>query len=272
VTLLSTELEVHAGRRVRVAKLGSGPPIVLLHGYPDNLQLYARLLPLLAEARTAIAFDWPGLGESEAQSGGATPEHNAERLLALLDDWGFGEVDLVGFDMGGQPALVLAAKHPSRVRKLIVIGSLVAPEAETSWEITLLRRYGLNRFFLGNFPALVFRRCKQTFLGSNESIPPEVEADFWRSFERPEVRRFLIRMCAGYEARLSRLPELYPAIRAPLLALWGERDAHFPIAHAELLVRSVPNAELAVVPGGHHWMPFVRADEVAARIVAHLNR
>src|SRR5260370_1028943 len=71
------------GRRLRVAGLGDGSPLVLLHGYPDNLQIWCELVPRLADRRRVIAFDWPGMGRSEAWPGGATPMHMAERLLAL---------------------------------------------------------------------------------------------------------------------------------------------------------------------------------------------
>ncbi|HEY7544564.1 MAG TPA: alpha/beta fold hydrolase, partial [Blastocatellia bacterium] len=70
--LLETTFENVNGKRLRVARAGSGPPLVLLHGYPDNLQIWSRLAPLLGERFEVIAFDWPGMGRSELWSGGAT--------------------------------------------------------------------------------------------------------------------------------------------------------------------------------------------------------
>ncbi len=142
--MLATELETHQGRRLRVARLGSGPPLVLLHGYPDNLQIFCALAERLAQRFTVIAFDWPGMGESDEWPGGTTPQHMADHLRALLDAWGLARVHLLGVDMGGQPALVLAARHPQRVERLCVMNSLVMPARETSWEIRLLRRYRWN--------------------------------------------------------------------------------------------------------------------------------
>src|SRR5207253_9879787 len=91
-------------RRLRVARVGAGPPLILLHGYPDNLQIWCELAPRLADLRRVIAFDWPGMGQSEAWAGGATPMLMADRLLALLDTWHIERADLAGIDMGGQPA------------------------------------------------------------------------------------------------------------------------------------------------------------------------
>ena len=81
------------------------------------------------------------------------------------------------------------------------------------------------------------------------------------------MRRFISRMCGGYQGALPRLPELYPRIRCPTLVLWGERDRHFPPAQARGLHAAIPGAELAVLEGAEHWMAWHRADEVAARIV-----
>jgi pimeloyl-ACP methyl ester carboxylesterase len=63
--------EIIDGKRLRTAHLGHGPPLLLLHGYPDTLQIWSNLAPLLAARFHVIAFDWPGMGESEAWNGGA---------------------------------------------------------------------------------------------------------------------------------------------------------------------------------------------------------
>ena len=87
-----------------------------------------------------IAPDWPGLGYSEAWPGGR-PLPQADRLLALLDAWGFDRVSLAGLDMGGQPALAFAARIPT-ASSPVVMNSLVQWDEATSWEIQVLRRFG----------------------------------------------------------------------------------------------------------------------------------
>jgi len=261
-----------AGQSVRVARLGSGPPVVLLHGYPDNLQIWCELAPRLADRHTVVAPDWPGMGQSQAWPGGATPFHMADRLRVLLDAWGFGRVALAGLDMGGQPALAFAARHPDRVSHLVVMNSLVQWDEATSWEIRVLRRFGWNRAILRRLPRLVFRRAQRTFLPRGVRLPADLRADLWDSFRRPEVRDFVAKMCAGYQGTLPRLAELYPSITTPTLILWAGRDRHFPVAHAERLGAAIPGSELQVLADAEHWMPWHDADEVAARIGAFLAR
>ncbi len=279
MTLLTTQFEMHDGKRLRVARLDpesdrrastSAPdiPFVCMHGYPDNLQIFARLLPLLAHHRPSLAFDWPGLGESDAWKGGASPHQNADRIVRLLDAWGIEKANLIGFDMGGQPALVAASKHPDRVARAVIMSSLMADDVATSWEIRVLRKHGLNLAILRNFPRAVFFRAEATFLGRRERLDADVRQDMWQSFARRDVREFLVRMCAGYEASLPALGAIYGHIKVPVLALWPERDPHFPVAHARWLAKTVTGALVEIVPGARHWMPFTRAEEIAARIVA----
>lgn len=271
--MLKTTLEPWDGeRRVRVARVGVGPPLVFLHGYPDNLQVWAQLVPRLADRWTCIAFDWPGLGHSDPVPGGATPTHLADRLARLLDRWGIAKAGVVGLDMGGQPALAFAAKHADRTAGVVVMNSLVMHDARTSWEIRLLRKLGFNRLVLRWLPGLVFRRALATFVPAGVSLPAELRADLWSGFRRPEVRKMLAKMCAGYQGTLPRLAELYPQIRRPVLVLWAERDAHFPLEHAERLHALIPGSELAVLAGAGHWMVWDRAEEVAERMRPFLER
>jgi pimeloyl-ACP methyl ester carboxylesterase len=270
--MLDTRFETYQqGRRLRVARIGSGPALVLLHGYPDNLQIWSELAPRLAERFEVIAFDWPGMGYSESWPGGATPMHMAEKLLALLDAWRIERANLLGMDMGGQPALAFAATRPDRISSLIVMNSLVFGDEETSWEIGILRKFGWNRFIIRNLAWPVFHRAKRTFLPRGVKLSEELHADMWESFKQKEVRAFIAKMCAGYQGTLTRLPELYDRVCCPSLVLWGEQDKHFPPVHAKRLHESIVNSQLQIIPGAEHWMAWYLADEVARRILNFIN-
>ena len=254
--MLPVQIDIVGGKRVRFYRGpstslragGGGPTIVFLHGYPDNLQQWSGVAPLLPDF-DVIAFDWPGMGGSEAWAGGATPYAMADRLIALLDHWRVERAAIVGIDMGGQPAVVAAARHPDRVSHLIVTGSLLKWNVRTSWEIGLLRRYRFNVLALRYLPRIVFRRA----IGR---IPEDVRADFWMYFQQPEVRDFIIRMCAGYQGTLRHL--LDEPIDVPTLSLWGADDRHFPPEHAIGTVK--------VISGGVHWLPLQMPEEYARQL------
>ena len=249
----------------------AGLSVILLHGYPDNLQVWSELAPRLAAHYEVIAFDWPGMGYSESWNGGATPFDFARRLCTLMDAWKIEQAALIGHDMGGQPALAFAAEHPQRISHLVVMNSLVIWDEKTSWEIALLRKFGWNRVLLERLPRAVFFRAIRTFLPRGYKLTAELRLDLWESFERPEVRKFVVRMCAGYQGTLPRLKQLYPNIRTPSLFLWAERDIHFPVGHAKKLAEIVPDATLEIIPRAGHWMALNLAEEVSGRILRFLG-
>ena len=262
--LLETKFEtLDQGQQLRVARLGTGRPLVLLHGYPENLQIWSCLAHLLAQQFEVVAFDWPGQGYSEEWPGGATPQLLARRLLTILDALHIDRPIVVGMDMGGQPALAFAAAYPDRIERLVVMNSLVFGDAATSWEIYLLRKFGFNRFALRNLPGTIFRRAEATFLPRGVKLNAALREDLWSAFRRPQVRKFISKMCVGYQGTLPLLPALYAQIRCPSLVLWGDRDKHFPLVQATRLHAAVPHSELRVVAGGTHWMVLDRAAEIA---------
>ncbi len=257
---------------VRVARLGSGPPVVLLHGYPETLQVWSRVAPALAaRGRAVVAFDWPGLGGSAAVDGPADPEALAGHLDRVLDALGIARADLVGADMGGPPALVLAARQPARVRSVSVLSSLLFGDEATSPEIRIMRRANLAGAAFSLAPRVVYAQCKRTFLSPGEALSPALDRDFSSAFFRPSVRARLARMCEDYERALPGLPSIYWHVERPVRLLWAEKSGHFPPAHGERLCAIVKDARMEVVPGARHWMALSRADEVAARLGGFLD-
>jgi len=262
--MLQTETRIlRNGKRLRLARTGSGSTLVFLHGYPENLQIWSRLIAILSPEYECVALDWPGMGESEEWDGGATPKHMAERLKVILGELGLDSPSIVAMDMGGQAALDYAARFPDHIRNLIVMNSLVFGDERTSWEIRLLRKYGWNRWILRNFPAVVFRRAQRTFLSDGAILTPELAQDFWSSFQRDSVRRFISKMCSGYQGTLPALALRYTEIRCRTLVLWGQHDKHFPVAQAQRLQRTIPGAELVILAGAGHWMAYQDAARVA---------
>ena len=264
--MLSTVLVNIAGKQVRVARTGKGRPLILLHGYPDNLQIWSRITPYLTDFFDVIAFDWPGMGFSDLWPGGATPEHLAERLLTILHELKLEQTSIVAMDMGAQPALVFAAKYPAKVDRLVVMNCLAFGDEETSWEIRLLRKFAWNRWLLRRAPRLIFWRALKTFLPANDPLTDEIRSDLWNAFRKEEVRKYISKMCAGYQGTLPQLPALYAKLRCPTFILWAEKDAHFPVIHATKLNQVVPQSKLHIVENAHHWMVWHDAENIARMI------
>lgn len=113
------------GTRVHAVVGGSGPPLLITHGFPATWFEWRNVMPLLAERHTVIAVTLPGIGAS-----GPAAAYDARSIgramVALLDTLGFASADILGHDIGAPVAYALAADYPSRVRRLIVMEFVMA--------------------------------------------------------------------------------------------------------------------------------------------------
>jgi pimeloyl-ACP methyl ester carboxylesterase len=103
------------GARLHVAELGSGPPVVLLHGWPQHWWSWRRLMPLLSEDHRVIAMDLRGFGWSEATRGGYRKAELAEDVAGVLDALEIDRAALVGHDWGGVVGFLVCLNHADRV-------------------------------------------------------------------------------------------------------------------------------------------------------------
>ncbi len=109
------------GVRLHVAEAGSGPPLVLLHGWPQHWWSWRMLIPELAERYRVIAPDLRGFGWSGAPQGSYAKSTFAADILALLDIENLDRVRMVGHDWGGYTAFLLALEHPERVQRMVAL-------------------------------------------------------------------------------------------------------------------------------------------------------
>ena len=103
---------------------GEDPPIVAMHGFPDDHRIYDKLLPRLSPRR-AVAFDWLGYGRSDrSDAAGFTDEEHGSELAAVLDELGITCAVLVGHDASGPDAVAFAVAHPQRVAHLVLLNTI----------------------------------------------------------------------------------------------------------------------------------------------------
>ncbi|GAB3384058.1 alpha/beta fold hydrolase [Amycolatopsis echigonensis] len=112
------------GVRLNVAVAGSGPALVLLHGFPHTWQLWSAVLPTLAERYRVLAPDLRGLGASSRPESGFDAGTVVADVTSLLDALGEPDADVVAIDLSVQSALLLALRQPERVRRLVLMESL----------------------------------------------------------------------------------------------------------------------------------------------------
>jgi len=108
--------------RLHVAEAGEGPPVVLLHGWPQHWWIWRKVIPDLARDHRLICPDLRGFGWSEAPQGRYEMAEFADDVVALLDELGLDQVDLIGHDWGGYTGFLLCLDAPERIRSYLALG------------------------------------------------------------------------------------------------------------------------------------------------------
>ena len=129
------------GFRMHVAETGEGPPVLLVHGWPQHWYAWRKVIPLLSSERRVLCPDLRGFGWSEAPPGRYDKQRLADDLAALLDALELESVDLVAHDWGAWAGFLLALDHPRRIRRYLALNMYppVAPPPSPRVALALAR-------------------------------------------------------------------------------------------------------------------------------------
>jgi haloacetate dehalogenase len=271
-----------AGAELHVATSGSGPPVVLLHGFPQHHLAWRHVAPRLAESHRVICMDLRGYGASERPAAG--PEGYSKRamaadVIAVLDRLGEMTATIVGHDRGGLVAFRAALDHPARVVRLGVVG--VIPTLDL-WDAMTgaVAVHGAHLFFLAqpsDFPERVILADPDTFFGHflttwrtrPGTLPDEVRDAYLQALRSPEAIRAI---CDDHRASAFIDPDHDAADRAagvrltmPVLAAWEDPgDIPLPFDPAQIWARWAPRLTTRMLPGGYFLPEDCPNDLVAA--------
>jgi haloacetate dehalogenase len=261
--------EVQVGStRYRPGVAGAGPPVLLLHGFPETHYCWHALAPGLAEDHTVVVCDLKGYGESRSEPGGELGEgySNRERgaeLVELMADLGHERFSVVGHDRGGRVAYRMALDHPDAVERLGVLN--VIPTVEQFERMDADTALGYWPFiFLAQPPPFaerviaasaeyVVRSILESWPASPEAISPEATARYLRAFT-PET---IPGICAEYRAsfHIDRPMDAGDRdagrrIACPVLVHWGSEEAAMSDS-VEIWRRWADSVEGGPLPSGH---------------------
>ncbi len=249
------EIEVN-GVRTFYADLGSGHPVVLVHGLGGTgAGIFKHLISPLAERYRVVAYDLRGSGKSSVTPGPYTVELLADDLDALSTALGLEVVTLVGHSLGGGIVLHYAATRPDRVRRVVGIGAVTAlPEQG---------RVGMEA------------RARTVESEGMAAVAETVATNgLARSFREanPEEFRSLVALLAssdpvGYAAQCRALVQMDVTarlrdIRCPVLLVCGENDQASPPATNAANAALIPNARLVELADTAHIIPWERPGPV----------
>ncbi|HEY6891580.1 MAG TPA: alpha/beta fold hydrolase [Solirubrobacter sp.] len=254
-----------AGLRLRVGRVGEGPPLLLVTGIGANLDMWGPLERLLP-GRELVAFDAPGVGGSQRPRLPLRMGDVARIVEELMDVLALERPDVLGYSWGGALAQELARRSPQRVRRLVLCATGpglggVPPKPLAALMLATPARYYHPRLLELSVPYIAGGRTRRdrTVLAANAgarlSHPPD-----------PLGYAFQLYAAAGW----SSLPWLH-RLHVPALVVAGDDDPAVPILNARLLAARLPDATLHVVRGGGHLFLLDQPEDAAPEIAAFLD-
>lgn len=266
-----------AGTRLHVAEVGEGPPVVLLHGWPQHWWIWRKVIPELAAERRVICPDLRGFGWSEAPPGRYEIQELADDILALLDELGLDEVELIGHDWGGYAGFLLCLDAPERINHYLAL-DVVHPFFEppkpspaalsrTAFQF-LLASPGLGAGILRRMPGFVRLAIKKGSHPEMRWTKDELDC-YARSFQSRDhalasshvYRSFLLRELP----RLKKGHYRSQRLTVPTRILAGEAD---PVIKADILAGYEPYADdmsVEILAGCGHFVAEEKPEIVIER-------
>ena len=258
------------GVAVHAAVGGSGPPVLLLHGFPQTHAMWHRVAPALARRATVVAADLRGYGDSDRPPAG--PDHAGYSFRAMAADQvglmralGHDRFAVVGHDRGARVAHRMALDHPGAVTRVAVLDVLPTLHVYTHLDQALATAYYHWFFFLqpadlpermiGADPPGYLRTLLGGWGSGLDAFAPEALAEYERCFADAGARHAMLedyRAAASIDLEHDRA-DRHRRVEVPLLALWGARSVvgRSPVDPLDVWRDWAADARGAVVDAGH---------------------
>lgn len=227
---------------------GSGPAVILLHGYPLCRAMWQpQLKDLSAAGYRVIAPDLRGFGTSPLAQDRVSMDTYADDVIALMDDLGLGRAVVVGMSMGGYVLFNLLERYPQRLAGAVFSVTRAAADDAAG----KLRRSALAQEVAEGRPQAVVDAFKEIlFAPQTLADQPELVARVWGWLETTAPAGLIGGLLAMRDRRDALA--LLASIEVPALVIGAELDRAIPPEHSRAIAAGIPGAHLTILPGVGH--------------------
>jgi len=257
------------GRTVRYRDTGDGPPVLLLHGILRSLDDWTEQHDLLTGHRV-ISVDLAGFGESDPLPGRTTLPPLAEHVIEFLDALGETRpLHVVGNSLGGAVAMLLALRHPDRVRSLVLVASAGFGQ-EVTIALRILALRPLGRLLLRPSHTAAYR-AERAIFRDRRFVTDERVSRGYTFAGRPHGPKVMLELSRSLGTFLgvrrpwrdAVLTAAAAAAPVPTLVVWGTDDLILPASHLEAAKVALPHAKTHLYPDTGHMPQIERAEDFA---------
>jgi pimeloyl-ACP methyl ester carboxylesterase len=266
-------VDLSAGR-LHYRERGAGEPIVFVHPMIVNGDLWRKVVPPLAERHRCIAPDWPLGGHETAMRPDAdlSPPEVARMVAEFIEGLELDRVTLVGNDTGGAFAQIVAAEHPERLGRLVLITCDAFdnfPPRAAKPLVWFAHVPGSHLAARALTRSRRVRRSPLCFGGlTKRPFEPEIEESYlWVTRASPRVRRDCRKALRGLHPRHTlAAAEKLRHFEKPALVVWSTEDRYFPVEHANRLGELLPDSRVELLDDCYTFVAEDRPERLAELI------
>ncbi|HVH65670.1 MAG TPA: alpha/beta fold hydrolase [Candidatus Acidoferrum sp.] len=257
---------------VAYIRQGQGPALVLLHGIPSSSYLWRDVIVPLAATFDVLAPDLLGYGDSDKRlDADLSIAAQARYMVAVMESLGIHQAAVVGHDIGGGIAQLMAVDEPQRVARLILIDSVV----DNNWpvpDIARLKEPVWDQIMVNRDLRSGLRKGLEAGIVTPERVTDELVDEWTRPFQDLGGRRAYLRAARALNNRdLTSRAKHIEQIEIPTLILWGADDKFLEPRWADTLKHKWRDTTVELIEPGGHFLPLDRPDAVADAILRFLT-
>lgn len=260
--LIESTVEVD-GMRVHYCRAGAGPAMVLVHGLVGSARNWDQNIHELARFRTVYALDLMNMGESDRVAGlDAGLEATADRVARCMDELGIKSADIGGHSHGGAISLMLAARHPHRVEKLVLFAP-ANPFCEAGRGLIGFYNSPVGTWFARKIPLMprvMHDWALQRMYGDPGKVHESTLDGYTRGLNTESVEHVLRIVRRWGEDMAVLRSKLVQVAGRPVLLIWGDRDRAVGVGSGHRLA-DLLGARMMILPGVGH-MAFAEMPEL----------